>query len=31
MTVEEVISEIVICLIANVIWEVLKSLHHKNG
>lgn len=31
MAIEEVISEIVICLIANAIWELLKSLHHKNG
>ncbi len=31
MTVEAFISEIVICLIANAIWEVLKSICHKNG
>lgn len=31
MTVERFISEIVICLIANAIWEVLKSICHKNG
>ena len=31
MTVEEFTSEIVICLIANAIWEVLKSLRRKDG
>lgn len=31
MTVEEVISKIVICLIADAIWEVLKLLRHKKG
>lgn len=31
MTVEGVISEIVICLIANAIWEALKSICYKNG
>lgn len=30
MTVEAFISEIVICLIANAIWEALKSICHKN-
>ena len=31
MTVEGFISEIVICLIANAIWEALKSMRYKNG
>lgn len=31
MTVEAFIPEIVICLIANAIWEALKSICHKNG
>lgn len=31
MTVGGFISEIVICLIANAIWEAFKSMRHKNG
>lgn len=31
MTVEGFISEIVICLIANAIWEAFKSMCRKNG
>lgn len=31
MTVEGFISEIVVCLIANAIWDAFKSMRHKSG